>query len=407
MTYSNSALGTKEVTITLVRDALQWIGYILMGMYCYESAAIGPIMPMLSKELHYSYILTAYHFSAFALGVLAAGWLGDLIMRLTGRDRTLWGSAAFMLIGGLIIIAGKQAMLTIFGAWLVGFSGTLLSSTNTTIMADRFPADRAVAITEANISGSLFCCAAPILISLCIRTGLGWRAVFVLPLFIVFALFLRFRNIAYHFRGSLPCPSKASHLPRLYWAYWTILLLSVAGEWSIVFWSTDFMMKVDHFSQADASASVSVFLIAMLIGRLVGSRLSYYYHVRQLLPFSAGIALVGFVIFWLAKINILSLAGLFLAGLGEASVYPLTFALAIGAASNQTNKATCKLSLASGIANLLTPVFMGLLADHGGISAAYGVVTMLWGAAIIIILTTNKCTQEADERLSNLTAEAA
>jgi fucose permease len=328
-------------------------------------------------------------------------------MRLVGRDRTLWGAAAIVLLGGIFIVTGHSGTATIFGAWLIGYSGSLLSQTNTTIMADRFKENRAVAITESNISGSLFCCIAPILVSLCVRTGLGWRAVFILPMLLFSVLYFRFKNVAHDFRNSAPNPVSLRHLPPLYWAYWTIILLSVAGEWSIIFWATDFMTKVDNFSKADASAAVSVFLVAMLIGRIAGSRLSNCYHVRQLLPISAILGFVGFLIFWLTKLPLLNLTGLFLAGLGDASVYPLTFALAIGAASNQTNRSTCKLSLASGIANLVTPLLMGLLADHRGISAAYGVVFLLWGMAIILIIATNKLAQAAELTTGSLTAETA
>jgi fucose permease len=156
------------------------------------------------------------------------------------------------------------------------------------------------------------------------------------------------------------------------------------------------MMHVNNFSKADASAAVSVFLAAMLSGRVIGSRLSRFLHVRLILHASAVLGLAGFLIFWLAKQPWLSLTGLFLAGLGQANVYPLTFASAIGVADGQTNSATSRLSLASGTANLCTPIIMGYIADRSGIFNAYAVVAVLWSLVIVLVWTANRLTKLAE-----------
>ena len=386
----SASADASEISEPFVRDSLQWLGYLLVGIYCYVIAAFGPIMPLLASELNFSYTLTAYHFSAYALGVLVAGSTGDRVMNFLGRNKVLWLGTFLMLSGTVLIIVSHHPAFTIFGAWLVGCTGSIMGQANTTIMADRFKSHRALSITELNIAGSLFCCLAPIMVSLCVRTGIGWRGVFILPIVLVIFLYARYRNLANAYQKTTVQAVLSQKLPLVYWAFWTVIWLSVAGEWSIVFWATDFMIHVNNFSKADASASVSIFLAAMLIGRVIGSRLSRYVHVRNLLEGSSILGIIGFLIFWLGKHPWINLAGLFVAGIGQSNVYPLTFASAIGVGSGQTNTATSRLSLASGIANLTTPMMMGYIADKSGIFYSYGVVAVLWTLVIVLVFVANR-----------------
>ncbi|HEY9754832.1 MAG TPA: MFS transporter [Oculatellaceae cyanobacterium] len=390
MTSSNRVAVQEETGEPFVRDQLQWLSYVLVGAYCYLIAAFGPVMPLLSGELHLNYTLTAAHFSAYALGVLTAGSTGDKFMSRLGRNTVLWGCSFLMLLGTVLIISTHHPLFTIIGAWVVGCTGSIMGQANTTIMADRFKEHRAVSITELNIAGSLFCCLAPLVVSTCVRTNIGWRMVFVLPMVLVIGLYMRFKNVASAFNKKEATTVKQQPLPSIYWAFWTVILLSVAGEWSIVFWATDFMMHVNNFRQADASLAVSVFLSAMLTGRVIGSRLSRWLHLRDILQTSAVLGLLGFLIFWLAKAPWLSLVGLFVAGLGQSNVYPLTFASAINSGAGQTNSATSRLSLASGTANLCTPILMGFIADRSGIFNAYAVVAVLWTLVIVLVFTANR-----------------
>ena len=69
--------------------------------------------------------------------------------------------------------------------------------------------------------------------------------------------------------------------------------------------------------------------------------------------------------------------GLFITGLGVASLYPLMLSMAIGSAGKLTIQAGSRATLASGVANLFLPLTLGRLADAQGIRLAYGVVFLL------------------------------
>ncbi|MCX6082738.1 MAG: hypothetical protein NTW32_24690 [Chloroflexi bacterium] len=102
------------------------------------------------------------------------------------------------------------------------------------------------------------------------------------------------------------------------------------------------------------------------------------------------IASLGFLLFWKAGSIYLGLAGLFLTGLGVASLYPLLLSLAMGAAGKNTVQASARTTLASGAAVLTLPLILGRLADSVGIELAYGVIVFLLVAVFVIVQVSTK-----------------
>jgi fucose permease len=87
--------------------------------------------------------------------------------------------------------------------------------------------------------------------------------------------------------------------------------------------------------------------------------------------------MTGFLLFWRAENTLIVLGGLFITGLGVASLYPLILSLAINAADGNSVQAGARATLASGMAILALPLALGRLADAVGIRSAYAVVILL------------------------------
>lgn len=371
-----------------VRDRLTWLGYLLIAHSCYTLAALGPAMPFLRAELAVSYTVSAFHFSAWALGGLVAGVIGDKVMRSLGRSLALWGCGAGVSLGILLLIASSHPILTIVAAWISGTSASIMVQAITSVVADRFGAQRTTAIFEGNIIASVSASIAPLVVGFAVRAGSGWRVALCLPV-VLFAvlLFSNRRTPIPPLRsgGSRHCGS----LPLVYWGYWLVVLLSVAAEWSIIFWSAEFLEHADQLSKADASQVVTAFLAAMFIGRMVGCRLSRSYALEQILPISSIIALAGFLLCWLSHSLFLSIPGLFLAGLGISNFYPLTLSAAIGSAADNSATATARMSISTGLAVLCAPLLLGFIADHTTLFQAYGFIAVyLSVSTVTVVLTT-------------------
>jgi fucose permease len=371
------------------RDRLTWLGYLLVGNYCYTMAALGPLMPFLRSELQLSYTIAAYHFSAWALGSLFAGTFGDRVVSALGRSRTIVFMGTSYLVGVTIIIVGHSAPFTIFGALVCGFNASILGQTIMALLADRFGAQRAIAITEMNICASICAVLAPFAVSLCVKFGMGWRAALIFPIAAFIFLALAGRGQLQGLPPPMRKTGTRARLPLAYWAYWFVIQLMVACEWSLIFWSAEFVEHVCKFMRADAAQCVSIFLSAMLIGRIVGSRLVRRFKSSVMLPVASVVAISGFGVFWLGQLPVANLAGLFVAGLGIANFYPLTVASALGVVPEQSATAAARFSIASGSAVLLAPLLLGMAADRYGIFNAYGIVAVLLVIAAGMVLLAN------------------
>jgi fucose permease len=153
----------------------------------------------------------------------------------------------------------------------------------------------------------------------------------------------------------------------------------------MIFWSANYVEQALGMTKAAAAQAVSLFLAAMIVGRVLGSRLVQRFSARGIVTISILLAGIGFLVFWKPINNMLGLSGLFITGLGVANLYPLILSLAINAADGNTVQAGARATLASGTAILALPLALGRLADAIGIESAYGLVILLLAGVFLII----------------------
>ena len=164
------------------------------------------------------------------------------------------------------------------------------------------------------------------------------------------------------------------------------MFLGVSAAWCVAYWGADFLENGVGLGRSTAATALSVFFVAMLAGRILGSRLARRLSGGTLLLATLCVALTGFPLFWLSAVPALSLLGLFVVGLGIGSIYPLAIAVSVAAASDRTDTATARLGMAGGAAILTAPFVLGALADRVGIERAYGIVIPLLLAAVVLTL---------------------
>ena len=371
-----------------VRRPLTWATYALVGYFAYLETVLGPLMPFLRAEHGFSYTVASLHFSAFALGAVPVGFFGDRVAERRGRRASLWGGGAGMAAGASLLAASPVTPGTVLGAFLMGTCGGLLLITTQAILADRHGAWSAVAITESNVAASACAILASLAVGAFVALGLGWRAALIPPVAALVLLAVRFRDEPLgRARTRESASGKASFaLPMRFWVYFGVLFLGISVEWCVAYWGTDFLENGVGMERSAAATALSVFFGAMLVGRILGSRLARRLSGGTLLLLTLCVAFAGFPLFWLSAVPALSLLGLFVAGLGVGSIYPLAIAVGVAAAPGQTDTATARLGLAGGAAILTAPFALGAYADRVGIERAYGIVIPLLLAAVVLAL---------------------
>jgi MFS family permease len=362
-------------TLSIVRDRRTWALYAVLALFSYLENSIGPAMPFIRSHLDIGYTAGSLHFSAFALGGITVGFLGDRIVRCTGRHLALWGGMAGMAAGVALLAIGPYIAVTMLGAYATGLFGTLALIANQSALSDIHGERRTVAIAESNVAASSAAVLAPLAVGGMDRLGAGWQLALLLglPLYGLIALLFRSEPIpAQQVKPSSEAAGSPA-LPRVYWIFWSVLYLVSATEWCVAFWGADYLNTEIRLSKSAAATAMSVFFAAMVLGRTLGSRLARRYPSPLLLLGALSVALVGFPIFWLAgEAPVLSLCGLFVAGVGIANFYPLAVSAAAETAPDQPDRATSRLAISGAGALLTVPFLVGVISDGVG---------MRWGSA--------------------------
>lgn len=371
---------------SFTRDRFTWLAYLMLAYYAYMQSALGPLMPFLAGELGMSYTVRGLHVSAFALGMIIAGVSADRVAARFGRARIFWISGGGMALAGLALIAVYTPVLTIAASFGMGVIGSYLLIIIQASLSDHHGDNRGIALTEANVCASISSMMAPLLISQAEHIALGWRVAMMVGAGAWLLLIVSGRRVPItpqvDHLASAGSPNR--RLPRLFWVLWGVVFLSVAVEWSIAFWSPEFLEKIAGVDRVTASGALTLFYMAAIFGRLVGSRLTHRLRPDVLLVGAGVVVVAAFPVFWLAREPALALGALFVLGLGVANLFPLSLSAATTIGADMANKASARVSLAGGLAILIAPQVLGSLADQAGIQSAF-LLAGLMGVGVLAL----------------------
>jgi fucose permease len=368
------------------RDAITVFLLATTGMHRAVFHSMGAVMPALRKDLDISATLTNAHVTAIAIGMMAMGLLADRIARQTGRRLAIWVGMAGMVLGMVLLALAPTVWLTLPVALLfIGGVGSLVISLTPAALSDHQAEHRHVALAESSVVSSVIGGIVPATVGLSQRLGFGWGGASVIPVAMLGILAAKF--------GKTPVPEGDDHLTsatrtgpsrplnRTYWAFWLTLVFTDAFEFGLIFGAA-VLLEYRGMSQAGAATALSLLFWGMIVGRFTGSRLVRRVAPIRLLRLTFALAAIGIVAHWLSPILILSIVGLFLAGIGISNLYPLTTSLSLHAAANNSSAAGSRLSLATGLSMLISPLLFGILTDLADIRVAFAAEPVFLALAI-------------------------
>jgi MFS family permease len=368
------------------RDRFTWLAYLLVAFFAYLQASWGPLMPFLRDEMHLSYTIAGLHFSAFALGMVLAGLSSRRVNVWWGSCFAIWGGAAGMALGVVLLIFSHTVMLTIFSALLMGLLGSVLKNTVQANVAELHGQHRTVALTEMSAVGSASAGLVPLVIGGFTYFGGGWRPALAIAAIALGPIFWQYRRVRTPVSQASLNGKPPQRLPLPFWWYWATLFFGVAIGYCLTYWGADFLSTVVGLARSEAASAMSIFLFAGMVGRALGSQLSKKIPDECLVVGAIGITTAGFLLLWLSPTPWLNLTGLLITGVGAANFYPLLLSSAISTAGQQQNRATARLSIGAGLAILITPFLLGWLADQIELKYAFGLVFVLLVAITGLLL---------------------
>jgi predicted MFS family arabinose efflux permease len=351
------------------RGAVTWYAYLLLGYFSYILSMQGNILPFLRDELDLSYRAVSLHTSAIAAGMMIVGLFGVTAIRGLGRRRILVVATLGSAAAAVLLTLAPAAAFSIGACLLFGLLGGFIPAVVPALLSDVQGPRRDIAFAEANAVAVLFSTTAPLITGLAIWLALGWRmAVFaaVASGLVVVVAFHRARV-----PESAAAPEAAARpLPPAFWFYWTLLGLGVAVEFSAILWAPAYLERVVGLSAAAASLGATAFFAGMLVGRAGGAALLRFLPIRPLFLAAAATVLVGFLGYRWGGDPAVVIAGLFVVGLGTALLYPLALSFSIAAAGPAAERGSSRVMVATGLAIMLAPPFLGVIADAAGLADA-------------------------------------
>ncbi|MCC6612459.1 MAG: MFS transporter [Anaerolineae bacterium] len=380
---------------TFVRSRTTLLGYALMAYFGFALSLLGPAMPFIAERVGLTYPEMGYHFTLLAVGNLVSSLIGDRVARRIGSGNLAWIGVLLIALTFIGVVFGTSLLMTLTFTFLYGVGIGILALLSIEAIADAKPQFATKAYTEANIGGGAAMIVGPILIGLIAKTSLGWQASAFMPLIALIPVLAIFRGLPLPSHrqpatSSATPAAKEPPLPLMYWIFGVLMILAVAIEWLITSWGPSFLTNVVGYLPSTSALLVSVYALAIVLGRLVGRRLLDLMSEQRLMVASLVWILFSFPLYWLGTVPELNVLGLFLIGLGVGNLAPLSMSGAMAAASQSRKRASARFGIFPSIANVSMLQIVGVLADRFGILNAYSLFIVVVVVAIAMALGTNR-----------------
>ena len=383
----------------LHRTPVTWAIYGVNGAWASFIYLTGPVSPILSEDLGMSLAAAGLVGTSLALGISTASVTAPRAVRSLGRDRATKAGLVVVAAGlvGMVLVpvvaSGAMAFGLILGlVWMSATGGGTLINASMARLSDAHPGHSAQVITEANAAAAWVGLFSPLILGAALGAGLGWEVgiltCLVATLAALVGLVIADRLTARPGRdgavapgdspaesrqldvepalepalGPLP-PSAGTKvpLPRVFWLAMVALFAAVATEFAINYWGSTLIEEQTGSSASSATAAMAAVVGGVAIGRTVGSALTLRLGPHRMLLGGFGLALVGFGVLWTAGTLPVSVVGLFVAGLGIATLFPLLLDRGIVLSAGHPDLAMARSSLVLGLAAGTAPFALGAL----------------------------------------------
>jgi MFS family permease len=359
--------------------------YIDQAALGYLIYLLGSVNAFLAVALSLSDAQAGLHSSAMAAGMIGASLVAHHLDDRFGVRAVHYAALGLVTVASSVIVWGPAFAATLLGAVVLGAGvALLLGHVNAAVSAGGGP--RAlIQFTRATLVSMIFAMAVPLVISIGIAAGGGWRSVVAPAIALVglAALATRGRRSTGE-GGELATPGP---LPRGFWLPWLLIVLVVCVEFGALYWAAFMVERSTGVSLADAALTITLFLGGVILARVAVSIAAIgRSDPIRLLRISLVLCGTGTVVVWASSEYALSAIAMLVGGLGLGVLYPVSASLTLATAPLQPALASGRVVMASGVALLLAPFALGLAADITSVVAAWLIIPGLCVASMLLTI---------------------
>jgi FHS family glucose/mannose:H+ symporter-like MFS transporter len=356
-------------------NSLSLIGYFFIGT---AAVLIPSVMPVITEEFSSAGLTLAaigLIFPARSIGAILGNILSGIGSDLLGRWRLVWLSA--------LLLAGSLAMSSITQIWIIFVIGFVLNSAAQSslstginaLVADANRGSRARALNKIHAVYGFGAAISPLVIGYLIDQGVTWRWALGGTAFLWFSYGLAtFLLSGGEARSEGRGKAEKLDLGMLrqgpFLALFLIAFAYNGIATSLLGWVAIYMQESAGFSTFWAVSMISIFYIALTIGRA----LCAVYAERIGYAMTLLILLIGVTVTYpLVVIGIhpfVAVAGVFLSGLAFSGLFPMALAYGTRLYAEQTGTVTGTLNVAMTVGAMVPPYWTSLIAEHWSMHAA-------------------------------------
>lgn len=366
---------------------LMWAGFL--GIFVWGSIAglLGAILPGLRERAAISLAESGALFVALSSGLVAASLAAGFLLDAVGKKKVLC-SAVGLVVAALLALEFARALpLLLALAFLLGAGGSALVTGAHALIADLNPGRRSASLNLLDFFFGVGAFVTPFAI-VPLQRGGGLGAV-------LFALAaLAALVLVYLLTVEMPPPAHARDFSAVeaaqalgsarFWVPALLIFLYVGTEQSVWDWQVTYFMTRLSMDNVEAARVLSIFPIAIMLGRLASSRLLRRVAAPPLLLLSTlGAALCFGLILTTRDARAASL-GLFVAGLFMASVFPTTLGVISGRFPESSGTALGLAITGGWLGSVLISPSFGFVAHRSSFETAYLVVVASAAAMIAV-----------------------
>jgi len=355
-------------------------GFVICGIV---TVLPGPMLPLLAAKWGLPDVQSGAFFTAEFVASTIASVLAPKRMRWS-----LPRGYALMTIGVLLlVVAGGSTGVTLghslaFGSFvLIGF-GIGLSVTSTNLLVGAAPKEqRARRLSIANLWWGIGAVACPWMVAAAEKAQ-DFRLLLVIVAWASVAMFVALIWLRED-RGRMVRPLSLRADANVLIFFAIMLFLYVGVENTVGGWIATYVFRYNAVTLADASILVSVFWLALLVGRWIGSLALKSISERVVLLPSVAIALISVATLLTPHGRAAVIAAVVAAGLGFGPVFPVGVSRMLARVADTRNTGWVFATTASGGAVL--PWLTGLFSTKAG-SLRFGFTVPAAAVGLILLL---------------------
>jgi len=293
-------------------------------------AILGAILPSLFSRIQFDKSQAGNLFFYMNLAMLAMSvFFGPIVDRF-GYKVFLALSSLLVALSLVLFNAASTYSFLILAAVLLGFGGGGLNGGSNALTSDLYPERRSAALNLLGIFFGFGALTIPFLIGTLLGTiGLSTILIIAALLSLIpFVLFVVLRFPLAKQAQGFPLRQAAKVVGHpLLWLCGFLLFFESGNEFTVGGWTSTYLNEYFHLTPKVASFVLAGYWAAIMIGRLIVTRLVRVVKNEILVLGSGVLALIAAVIMAASPSGALAGFGAVLIGLGFAAIYPTTLAI--------------------------------------------------------------------------------